>query len=241
LRKGSPTSAAKQNQNRYVNNKPALLFDLDGTLVDSVYQHVTAWREALDSKRIRVPTVRIHRSVGMSGRLMLRGIFAEMGIKPAPKMVDSLEELHKKNFAKRLSSIQVLSGAPELLRYLSRSGIRWAIATSGEASAVRKMIRPLGIPTNAPVITGDDVMRAKPHPDVFLLAAGRLGIPLANCTVVGDSVWDLLAAQRAKALGVGLLTGGYSAPELAEAGAFRIFENPAKLLERITEIGVMPE
>jgi HAD superfamily hydrolase (TIGR01509 family) len=239
--KALSTPFPKRDSYRNVITQPALLFDLDGTLVDSVYQHVAAWREALDTKGIRVPTVRIHRSVGMSGRLMLQSIFAEISVKPTPQKLDALEKLHKNNFEKRISSIQPLRGAPDLLRYLSRNRIPWAIATSGDRRAVHRIMRPLHIPASIPVITGDDVENAKPHPDLFLAAANRLGIPLASCTVIGDSVWDLLAAQRAKSLGVGLLTGGYSATELAEAGAFRIYDDPAHLLEHIAELGVISE
>jgi HAD superfamily hydrolase (TIGR01509 family) len=219
-------------------NPPALLFDLDGTLIDSAYEHVIAWRDALDAHGIHVPSVRIHRNVGMSGRIMLQGIFAEMRIRSTPQKIDALEKLHKRNFERRLPRLNALPGAPELLKYLTKARIRWAIATSGEKNGVQRMLRSLPIPENTPVITGNDVERAKPHPDVFLMAASRLGVALPNCTVVGDSVWDLLAAQRAKALGVGFLTGGYSATELAEAGAFRIYKDPADLLARISEIGV---
>lgn len=224
-----------------VPDKPALLFDLDGTLLDSVYEHVAAWREALGVKGIHVPSVRIHRSVGMSGKLMLRDILGEMNIKTTDEKLNALEKIRKKYFEKKLSSVQVLPGTRELLKYLSAMRVPWAIATSGDRKTVERMIRPLGIPKGAPVVTGDDVDRNKPHPDVFQLAASRLGVALTDCTVIGDSVWDLLAAQRAKALGVGLLSGGYSADELAAAGGFRIYRDPAQLLERITEIGVLPE
>jgi phosphoglycolate phosphatase-like HAD superfamily hydrolase len=100
------------------------------------------------------------------------------------------------------------------------------------------MIRPLRIPSGVPVITADHVARAKPDPDVFLEAAQRLGVPLKDCIVVGDSVWDLLGARRAKALGVGVLSGGYGEEELIQAGAYRVYKNLAELLERIAEIGV---
>jgi HAD superfamily hydrolase (TIGR01549 family) len=239
--KAPSTAPTKQELTRNAAKKPALLFDLDGTLVDSVYQHVTAWREALDAKGIRVPTVRIHRSVGMSGKLMLQEIFAEQGLKPNPQKFDALEKLHKRNFESCISAIQVLPGARELPRFLSRIGIQWAIATSGDRATVHRLLRPLHVPKSVPIITGDDVERAKPHPDVFLAAAGRLGVSLADCTIVGDSVWDLLAARRAKSLGVGLLTGGYSTAELTEAGAYRIYEDPADLLEHITELGIISE
>jgi len=188
-------------------NGPAILFDLDGTLLDSSYEHVTAWREALRD----------------------------------PQKIDHLEKLHKEKFAKKLPFIKVLPGARELLEYRSAAGIRWAIATSGDQKTVKRMIKPLRIPTTAPVVTGDHVEHAKPSPDVFLEAAARLGAYLGDCIVVGDSIWDLLAARRAKALGVGLLCGGYGEAELIQAGAYRVYRDPADLLKRIAEIGIQPE
>jgi phosphoglycolate phosphatase-like HAD superfamily hydrolase len=123
-------------------------------------------------------------------------------------------------------------------RHLSRRRIAWAIATSGDKQTVDTMIELLRVPSNAPIITGDHVERAKPDPDVFLEAAGRLGVALSNCVVVGDSVWDLLAARRAKALGVGLLCGGYGETELIQAGAYRVYSNPEDFLEHLAEVGI---
>jgi HAD superfamily hydrolase (TIGR01549 family) len=199
---------------------------------------VIAWHEALQTERILLPNARIHRCVGMSGKLMLRTLFAEMGRKVSPAKIEQLEELHKEKFKKRLASIRVLSGARELLQYLSHLGVRWAIATSGDQETVKKMIQPLRVPRTVPVITGDLVERAKPDPDVFLEAAARLHVPLSECVVVGDSVWDLLAARRAKSLGIGLLCGGYGESELLEAGAYRVYKNPEDLLEHLMEIGI---
>jgi len=222
-------------------NGPAILFDLDGTLLDSSYEHVTAWREALRDTGIDIPNARMHRCVGMSGKVMLRAIFTELGQRVSPQKIDHLEKLHKEKFAKKLPFIKVLPGARELLEYRSAAGIRWAIATSGDQKTVKRMIKPLRIPATAPVVTGDHVEHAKPSPDVFLEAAARLGAYLGDCIVVGDSIWDLLAARRAKALGVGLLCGGYGEAELIQAGAYRVYRDPADLLKRIAEIGIQPE
>jgi HAD superfamily hydrolase (TIGR01549 family) len=232
------------NQHRLETQKeitPAVLFDLDGTLVDSAYDHVIAWRDALREEGIHIPNARIHRYVGMSGKLMLRVLFTEMWRKASPGKIEQLEKLHLKNFQKRLSAIDVLPGARELLKYLSAIGIQWAIATSGERQSMAKMIQPLRVPAGIPVITGDDVDKAKPHPDVFFAAATRLGMALCDCIVVGDSTWDLLAARRAKALGIGLLCGGYGEAELVQAGAYRVYKNPADLLDHIGEIGLQHE
>jgi phosphoglycolate phosphatase-like HAD superfamily hydrolase len=89
-----------------------------------------------------------------------------------------------------------------------------------------------------PVVTRDQVAHAKPDPDLFLEAARRLGVPAGSAFVVGDSVWDLLAAQRARALGIGLLSGGYGREELERAGAFRVYHDPADLLRHLDEVGV---
>ena len=218
--------------------KPAILFDLDGTLLDSAYEHVMAWQEALEEENIHVPNARIHRCVGMSGKLMLRTIFKELGRASSGRQIERLEELHKNRFSKKLASIRVLPGARELLKHLTALTIEWAIATSGDKKTVDKMIKPLRIPPATPVITGDDVERAKPNPDVFLMAATRLGVAPGDCVVVGDSIWDLMAARRAKALGVGLLCGGYGEAELFQAGAYRVYAHPADLLERLSEIGI---
>jgi HAD superfamily hydrolase (TIGR01509 family) len=235
-RAGTPAKSSTDERSKP--KLPAVLFDLDGTLVDSVYQHVEAWSEALRNLHVHFPSFRIHRSVGMSGRFMLRNLFAENGLKLSSRMIDTLEAGHKRNFAKKIASVQSLPGANNLLKYLTKHRVRWAIATSGEKESVHRMIKQLYVPASVPVVTGDDVERAKPHPDVFLFAAIRLGVALEDCIVIGDSIWDLLAARRAKALPVGLLTGGYSASELVEAGAIRTYRDPAHLLENIAEIGL---
>jgi HAD superfamily hydrolase (TIGR01549 family) len=218
--------------------KPAILFDLDGTLMDSAYEHVSAWQQALHEDGVQIVSARIHRCVGMSGRLMLQTVFREIDRPISAARAERLEKIHKKRFAEKLSSIRMLPGARELLVHLSRERIPWAIATGGDNDTVMKMIKPLRVPSGVPVITADHVERAKPDPDVFLEAAQRLGVPLKDCIVVGDSVWDLLGARRAKALGVGVLSGGYGEAELIQAGAYRVYKNPAELLERIAEIGV---
>jgi phosphoglycolate phosphatase-like HAD superfamily hydrolase len=89
-----------------------------------------------------------------------------------------------------------------------------------------------------PIVTRDQVKYAKPDPDLFLAAADRLGIPIGGAVVVGDSVWDLLAARRAHALGVGFLSGGYGKEELERAGAYRVYADPADLLAHLDEVGV---
>jgi HAD superfamily hydrolase (TIGR01509 family) len=216
---------------------PAILFDLDGTLVDTAYRHVTSWAAALEDAGILVPEWKIHRRIGMSGRSLVRQLVREHGLHSSKIDVEQLEKAHDTVFNK-LSSIQPLPGAENLLRYLTKHGVGWAIATTGGKQQTKKLLRTLRIPGKTVVVTGDDVAKAKPSPDVFVSAAKRLGIPVEYCIVVGDSVWDMLAAGRRRALSVGLLSGGYSQAELEQAGAFRVYADPADMLEHIEDIGL---
>ena len=202
---------------------PAFLFDLDGTLVDSVYQHVLAWREALESAGIELSVWRIHRRIGMSGGLFVNALFRETGRELKPEQE---------------AQIRPLPGARELLTYLTKAGVPWAIGTSGRMESAKPTLDLLGVPSSVPIVTRDQVEHAKPDPDLFLAGAERLGVPIDESVVVGDSVWDLLAARRARALGVGLLSGGYGEEELERAGAYRVYEDPADLLKHLDEVGV---
>jgi HAD superfamily hydrolase (TIGR01509 family) len=134
--------------------------------------------------------------------------------------------------------VRALPGAQELLDTLTETRVPWAIATSGsEVTAHASLVR-LKIPAGVPVITRDQVAYAKPNPDLFLAAADALGRPITESFVVGDSVWDMLAAQRAHALGIGVLSGGYGRDELEVAGAYRSYEDPKDLLAHIDELGI---
>jgi HAD superfamily hydrolase (TIGR01549 family) len=217
---------------------PAFLFDLDGTLVDSVYQHVLAWREALEGAGIRLDVWRIHRRIGMSGGLFLDALLREIGRRVPAEEAARVQEGHIRAFVRQAGQVRPLTGARELLGFLTRAGVPWAIATSGRLESARPSLEMLGIGRSVPVITRDRVPRAKPDPDLFLAAARALKIPIDESVVVGDSVWDLLAARRARALGVGLLSGGYGQEELERAGAYRVYEDPADLLRHLDEVGV---
>ena len=217
---------------------PAFLFDLDGTLVDSVYQHVLAWREALEHTGMDLSVWRIHRRIGMSGGLFVNALLREVGGTLSAADMDRLQGLHAQAFKKLAGQVRPLSGARELLAALAEEGVPHAIATSGRIETARPSLDMLGLPANFPVVTRDQVRYAKPDPDLFLAAAERLGVPIERCVVVGDSIWDLLAAQRARALGVGLLSGGYGEEELERAGAYRVYEDPRDLLDHLDEVGV---
>jgi HAD superfamily hydrolase (TIGR01509 family) len=221
-----------------VSTGPAFLFDLDGTLVDSVYQHVLAWQEALERGGIPISVWRIHRRIGMSGGLLANAVLRETGRQVTADDAERLRRLHAEAYAEHGPRVRPLPGAPELLAHLSALGVPWAIATSGYRESAAPVLAGLKIPNDVPVVTRDDVQWAKPDPDLFRVAAERLGIDIADCVVVGDSIWDLLAARRARALGVGLLSGGYGTHELERAGAYRVYEDPSDLLHHLDEVGV---
>ncbi|OLC02767.1 MAG: HAD family hydrolase, partial [Gemmatimonadetes bacterium 13_1_40CM_70_15] len=203
---------------------PAFLFDLDGTLVDSVYQHVLAWRDALEGAGIELSVWRIHRRIGMSGGLFLDALLRETGRTMTADETARVLRIHKEAFARQVVQVRPLPGARELLAALTTAGVPWAIATSGRLESARPMLAMLGVPDKVPVITRDQVAHAKPDPDLFLAAAERLDVAIDDAVVVGDSVWDLLAARRARALAVGLLSGGYGQEELERAGAYRVYQ-----------------
>ena len=223
----------------YAPNMPAFLFDVDGTLIDSVYEHVDAWATALKSAGIALANWKLHRRIGMSGESFLHELLRETGgSKLRPGELERLEERHAAEFSKKIPSLELLPGARELLRHLSAIKVRWAIATTGNKKQTMRLLKPLQIPKQVPIVTGDDVNNTKPSPDAFVLAAERLGVSIEDSIVVGDSVWDLLAAVRKRALGVGLLSGGSGREELNEAGAFRVYGDPADLLVHLEQLGV---
>jgi HAD superfamily hydrolase (TIGR01509 family) len=232
-----PAQTRKVPRDVWSSEMPAVLFDLDGTLLDSNYHHVSAWSEALLEEGIVIPRWKIHRRVGMRGKSMLKELLREIPQRSGVDL-DRLERNHDKKFRKVVAHVEPLPGANQLLRHLSQQAIRVAIATTGGRHPTSLMLQRLKLPAGIPVLTGDDVQRAKPSPDVFAAAAQRLNIAINDCIVVGDSVWDLLAAGRKSALGVGVLSGGYGREELERAGAFRVYSDPADLLIHIEQLGL---
>ncbi len=216
---------------------PVFLFDLDGTLVDSVYEHVLAWKQALDAEGLELSIWRIHRKIGMSGGLFTNQLSRETGVELDEARLARLSAAHATAY-RALGTIRPLPGARELLDHLTRRGIAWAIATSGRMETAAVNLAALGVdPEKSVVVTRDQVAHAKPDPDLFLAAAARLGAPIETAYVVGDSIWDMLAAARCRALGIGLLSGGYGERELQQASALRVYEDPADLLAHIYELG----
>jgi HAD superfamily hydrolase (TIGR01509 family) len=218
----------------------ALIFDLDGTLVDTVYAHVFAWQRAFAEEGLPIDGWRIHRRVGMSGGLFTRAAAREVGRELAVEEAEALQRRHGELFRELLPERRPLPGAVEVLRDLRESGVTHGIATSGRRPEIDKSLEALGVGEETVVVERGDVTRAKPEPDLFLACAERLGVPAGQCYVVGDAVWDLLAARRAGMLAVGLLSGGYGENELLAAGAYRVYRDADELRHSLDELGVLP-
>jgi HAD superfamily hydrolase (TIGR01509 family) len=202
-----------------------------------VYQHVLAWHRALTEEGIPLSIWRIHRKIGMSGGLFAHQLLRELGRDVGPEMVKRLADRHAKAYNELSSSVTPLPGSRELIRALTEANFPWGIATSGRIVTAGPNLKALGVdPEVQVVVTRDQVRFAKPDPDLFIAAAERLKLPIERCIVVGDSIWDMLAAARCGALGVGLLSGGYGEDELERAGALRVYEDPADLHAHIDEI-----
>jgi HAD superfamily hydrolase (TIGR01509 family) len=195
----------------------ALIFDLDGTLVDTVYAHVFAWQQALAEAGMAIEGWRIHRRIGMSGGLFTRAVGRELGRELSAAEAESLQKRHGELFARFLPERRPLPGAVDLLRFLRAAPVRFGIATSGRRPEINASLEVLGLGLETVVVERGDVARAKPEPDLFLACQNRLGVRADECYVVGDAVWDLLAARRAGMLSIGLLSGGYGEDELSRA------------------------
>jgi len=217
----------------------ALIFDLDGTLVDTVYAHVFAWQKALDEVGMPIDGWRIHRRIGMSGGLFTRAVAREVGHDLTPEQANVLQRRHGELFRQLLPDRRPLPGAVALLRRLREAGVPHGIATSGRRPEIDASLVALEVPPGTVVVERGEVSRAKPAPDLFLACQQRLGVSVHDCYVVGDAVWDLLAARRAEMLSVGVLSGGYGEDELIRAGAYRVYRDTAELDTWLDELGVL--
>jgi HAD superfamily hydrolase (TIGR01509 family) len=216
----------------------ALIFDLDGTLVDTVYAHVFAWQQALAEADLPVEAWKVHRRIGMSGGLFARAVAREIGRPLSDDESERLQLRHGAIFRELLPERRPLPGAVELLGELRERSVPHGIATSGRRPEIDASLEALGVPPETVVVERGDVLRAKPEPDLFLACQERLGVGPEDCYVVGDATWDLLAARRARMLSIGLLSGGYGEDELLAAGAFRVYRDAAELADSLDELGL---
>ncbi len=215
----------------------AFLFDLDGTLIDSVYQHVLAWHDALRSEGIDLPVWLIHQRIGMSDGLIVKEFLRIAAIPSDAALTKRLIGAHGEAYKALAASVKPLPGAKALLDSLDARHMPWAIATSSDLAGARPNLAALDLDPGAIVlVTREEADLSKPDPDLFIQAAGKLGVGTGGTVVVGDSQWDMLAAARCGALGVGLLCGGNGADDLRRSGAIRLYSDPGALLDNLSEL-----
>ncbi len=220
-------------------SRPAFVLDLDGTLVDSVYQHVMAWRKALTEVGIPFAVWQLHRLIGTSGELLVEAISRESGCEVSHDDSRTACDLHDTYYGEALETVAPLPGALDLLRHLTTEDYAWAIATSGSRSDALPMLNLLKLPVaEIHLLTSEEVPLAKPNPQLFLEAVEVLQQPRENTFILGDSVWDMLAARRAGCVGIGLMSGGLSRSELLEAHAFRVYADAADLMDHVDDLGI---
>ncbi|HEX4376235.1 MAG TPA: HAD family hydrolase [Steroidobacteraceae bacterium] len=216
----------------------ALIFDLDGTLIDSVYPHTLAWQQALNEVEMVVPACEIHRRIGLSGKLLVKALGRRRSRSFDQTEIDALEKRHDALF-REMAALQLpLPGAIELLRFLRQSQVAHGIATTGKRSEIETALAALEIDDSTLVVDGSMAGNAKPEPDLFVECRSRLGVEASEALIIGDAVWDVHAARRARMLAVGLLSGGSGEQELSSAGAMRIYRDPADMLASIDELGL---
>lgn len=209
---------------------PAVLFDIDGTLVDSNYLHVHAWMRAFDDENLPVSAWRIHRCIGMDGTTLVRTLSGDAG----QGVLDRLKDAHSRYYKEGSSLLAPLPGARDLLRRVAATGLQVVLATSAPDDELTLLRDVLDCDDVVAAVTSSaDVDTAKPKPDIVQVALDRAGVGAQDAVFVGDAVWDCEAAGRAGVVSIGLLSGGVSRGELREAGAAGVFEDAGDLLAKL--------
>jgi HAD superfamily hydrolase (TIGR01509 family) len=206
---------------------PAVLLDLDGTLVDSVYQHVVAWDEALRAHGLHVPLWRIHAGIGMGGDRIVPWLLGRQ-----PDDIAALKDAHSERFEARAGTLRATDGALDLLEDLEARGVDYTIATSASGSTRELLLEALGR-KDLPGVDADEVESPKPAPDLLLAACDELGRPPSAVTLVGDSPWDAEAARRVGIRTIGVRCGGFPPEEQRRAGAIDVVVSPRELIGRL--------
>jgi HAD superfamily hydrolase (TIGR01509 family) len=208
-----------------------VIYDVDGTLLDTNYLHVTAWWDAFRERGHDVACADIHRAIGLSSDDLISRVLG----RPDP----SVSAAHSRYVAPYLGQVRPLAGAAGLLRATGRLGLNVVLATSAKDDELDLMLDALeardAVDT---VVSSGDVKQAKPDPEIVRKALAESGTDPAQAVMVGDTVWDVLAAERAGLPCIGLLSGGISEAELRDAGAAETFTDPAALLDRLADSGI---
>jgi HAD superfamily hydrolase (TIGR01549 family) len=216
--------------------KSAVLFDIDGTLVDSTYHHALAWQRAFDSREITIPFWRIHRTIGMGGDKLVAEVAGE---EVEEKLGDTLRDVWREEYVKIKPEVRPLPGATDLVKALARAGFRVALASSGDPEFADETLDDLGIRDDVTVLkTSADADDSKPEPDLIEVTLGELDV--RHAVLVGDTPYDVQSAERAGLRCIGLRSGGYSEAELVEAGAALVVDAPEDLMDLDWEKYLVP-
>jgi len=204
----------------------AVVFDVDGTLLDTNYLHVMAWSRAFRAAGIVVPAVEIHHRIGKSGSLLVEEL--------AGSERDDIEAMWRREYDALKPEIRRLPGARELVLELAKRGAVVGLATSSPQEDVTTMHEVLDVGDALAFTTSaDDVDEAKPAPDIFATALEHAGVDASQAIVVGDTVWDVEAATRCGLPCIAVLTGGIGRGDLVDAGATAVYESTAELLTQL--------
>lgn len=210
--------------------KPAVLFDVDGSLVDSNYLHVYAWLRAFDAEGLPVTAWQIHRCIGMDGSTLVRTLSHD-----APDEVqERLSDGHSRYYRESTPLLAPLPGARALLRRVAELGLQVVLATSApddELEILRKVLDCDDVISET--TSSRDVDTAKPEPGIVRVALDRAGVDADHAVFVGDAVWDAHAAAGAGLPCIGLLSGGIAREELQAAGSSPVFADPQDLLDHL--------
>lgn len=207
------------------------MFDLDGTLVDTVETRIAAWLRTFDEFGIPADRAQVARLIGSDGKRVARIVVGAAGRPIDDERAEEIDRRSGEIFSELNTAPKPLPGATELLKDLDERGPRWAIATSSRREQVGVSIDALQLSRRPTIVDGSQVKHAKPAPDLLLAAARELGVEPSQAWYVGDAIWDMQAARAAGMPGVGVVTGSATADELREAGAAVTVENLSGLLE----------
>jgi HAD superfamily hydrolase (TIGR01509 family) len=209
---------------------PAVLFDIDGTLVDSNYAHVHAWARAFADAGIAVDSWRIHRSIGMDGAKLLSSLAGDADEAAA----SHAKELHTQYYEEMSPLLSPLPGALDLLGAVADRGLQVVLATSAPENELAILRGLLGAEEIVSELTSsEDVETAKPEPGIVRIALDKAAVDADHAVFVGDSVWDVEASVAAGVPCIGVRSGGVSAAELIDAGAVAVYDDPADLLANL--------
>ncbi|QZN85828.1 HAD family hydrolase [Cellulomonas sp. C5510] len=207
----------------------AVLFDVDGTLVDSNFLHVHAWVEAFAAVGSPVDAWRVHRRIGMGSGRLLQELLGD----DVDRLGDRVKQEHTERYAALAGLLRPFDGARELVRTLTDRGVRVVLATSAAPEEVERLREVLEVDDLVEITASQDVEEAKPEPELVEVALERAGVPADRAVFVGDSVWDVQASVRAGVPCVAVLSGGTSAAELLDAGAVAVHDDVAELLREL--------